>query len=110
MWVGAMTFWVVGLLLLGIGISNMKGNISSLHSYHRKRVTEENKKAFGKLVGGGTLIIGLAMIVYGILLFAFEKTQNEVFSLIGVVILIASIVVGSALSFYAMKKYNGGIF
>jgi uncharacterized membrane-anchored protein len=88
----------------------MTGNISTVHGYHRKRVTEENRKAFGKLVGAGTLIIGLAMIVYGILLFAFEQTQNEALSVIGVVILLAGIVAGSALSFYAMKKYNGGIF
>lgn len=104
------TVVVLGVAIAVIGIINMTGNISSVHGYHRKRVTEENKKAFGKLVGSGTLIIGLAMIVYGILLFAFEKTQNEALSVIGVVILIASIVVGSALSFYAMKKYNGGIF
>jgi uncharacterized membrane-anchored protein len=104
------TVAVLGILLSVIGVINMTGNISTVHGYHRKRVTEENRKAFGKLVGAGTLIIGLAMIVYGILLFAFEQTQNEAFSVIGVVILLAGIVAGSALSFYAMKKYNGGIF
>jgi uncharacterized membrane-anchored protein len=104
------TVAVLGILLSVIGVINMTGNISTIHGYHRKRVTEENRKAFGKLVGAGTLIIGLAMIVYGILLFAFEQTQNEALSVIGVVILLAGIVAGSALSFYAMKKYNGGIF
>jgi uncharacterized membrane-anchored protein len=104
------TVVVLGIILAVIGVINMTGNISSVHGYHRKRVTEENRKAFGKLVGAGTLIIGLAMIVYGILLFAFEQTQNEALSVIGVVILLAGIVAGSALSFYAMKKYNGGIF
>jgi uncharacterized membrane-anchored protein len=104
------TVAALGILLSVIGVINMTGNISTVHGYHRKRVTEENRKAFGKLVGAGTLIIGLAMIVYGILLFAFEQTQNEALSVIGVVILLAGIVAGSALSFYAMKKYNGGIF
>ena len=70
------TVAVLGIILSVIGVINMTGNISSVHGYHRKRVTEENKKAFGKLVGGGTLIIGLAMIVYGILLFAFEKSAQ----------------------------------
>ena len=56
------------------------------------------------------LIIGIAMIVYGILLFAFEKTQLEFLTVIGVVELLISIAVGMAVSFYAMKKYNGGIF
>jgi uncharacterized membrane-anchored protein len=104
------TVAALGILLSVIGVINMTGNISTVHGYHRKRVTEENRKAFGKLVGAGTLIIGLAMIVYGILLFAFEQTQNEALSVIGVVILLAGIVAGSGLSFYAMKKYNGGIF
>jgi uncharacterized membrane-anchored protein len=104
------TVAALGILLSVIGVINMTGNISTVHGYHRKRVTEENRKAFGKLVGAGTLIIGLAMLVYGILLFAFEQTQNEALSVIGVVILLAGIVAGSALSFYAMKKYNGGIF
>jgi hypothetical protein len=58
----------------------------------------------------GTLIIGLAMIVFGILFLVFEQTQVEALVIIGVVELIASILVGMIISFYAMKKYNGGIF
>ena len=104
------TVAVLGIILSVIGVINMTGNISSVHGYHRKRVTEENKKAFGKLVGGGTLIIGLAMIVYGVLLYISEQTQNEAIVLIGTAVLIASIIVGTIVSFYAMKKYNGGIF
>ena len=55
----------LGILISILGVINMTGNISSLHWYHRQRVTEENRKPFGKLVGLGTLIIGLAMIVFG---------------------------------------------
>ena len=100
----------LGVLISILGIINMTGNISSLHWYHRQRVAEENKKPFGKLVGLGTLMIGLAMIVFGILFLIFEQTQLEVLVIIGVVELIASIVVEMIVSFYAMKKYNGGIF
>lgn len=100
----------LGLLVCVLGIINMTGNIYSLHHYHRQRVTEENRKPFGKLVGLGTLIIGLAMIVFGILLLIFEKTQLALLVIVGVVELIAGIVVGMIVSFYAMKKYNGGIF
>ena len=99
-----------GILISILGIINMTGNISSLHWYHRQRVTEENRKPFGKLVGLGTLIIGLAMIVFGILFLIFEHTKLEVLAIIGVVELIASITIGMIVSFYAMKKYNGGIF
>ena len=100
----------LGLLVCVLGIINMTGNISSLHWYHRQRVTEENRKPFGKLVGLGTLIIGLAMIVFGILFLIFEQTQLGALVIIGTVELIAGIIVGMIVSFYAMKKYNGGIF
>lgn len=100
----------LGILISVLGVINMTGNISSLHWYHRQRVTEENRKPFGKLVGLGTLIIGLSMIVFGILFLIFEQTQLEVLVIIGVVELVVSIIAGMFVSFYAMKKYNGGIF
>lgn len=100
----------LGILISILGILNMTGNISSLHWYHRQRVAEENRKAFGKLVGLGTLIIGLAMIVFGILYLIFEYTQLEILVIVGAIELIASIIVGITISFYGMKKYNGGIF
>ena len=73
-------------------------------------MTEENRKPFGKLVGLGTIIIGLAMIVFGVLFLIFEQTQLALLVIIGVVELIAGIIAGMIVSFYAMKKYNGGIF
>ena len=100
----------LGLLVSILGIINITGNISSLHWYHRQRVTEENRKPFGKLVGLGTLIIGLAMIVFGVLFLIFEQTQLGALVIIGVAELIAGIIAGMIVSFYAMKKYNGGIF
>ena len=100
----------LGILISILGIINMTGNISSLHWYHRQRVTEENRRPFGRLVGLGTLIIGLAMIVFGILFLIFEQTQLEALVIIGTVELIVSIILGAFISFYAMKRYNGGIF
>ena len=100
----------LGAIISVLGAVNMTGNISSLHWYHRQRVTEENRKPFGKLIGLGTLIIGIALIVFGTLLFIHEYTQLIALVIIGVVELIAGIVLGMAISFYAMKKYNGGIF
>ena len=100
----------LGILISILGMINMTGNISSLHWYHRQRVTEEDRKPFGKLVGIGTLIIGLAMIVFGILLLIFEQTQLEALIIIGTVELIVGLIVGMLISFHAMRKYNGGIF
>ena len=100
----------LGILISVLAVINMTGNISSLHSYHRHRVTEEKRKPFGRLVGLGTLLIGLATIVFGVLSLIYEKTQVEALGVIGTAQLIAFIVIGMAISFYAMKKYNGGIF
>ena len=104
------TTLVVGILVSVLGIINMTGNISSLHRYHRHRVSEENKKPFGRLVGLGTLIVGVALMVFGGLMFVFEQTALQIVLVIAPIILIAGVVVGLAISFYAMKKYNGGIF
>ena len=100
----------IGIACVVIGIANMKGNISSLHSYHRSRVKEEDIPPFGRLVGLGTVIIGCAIIVFGALSIAAVLTENDVFVAIGSIIMASGIVIGMALSFYAMIKYNKGIF
>ena len=108
--VAFITLVTLGLLVCVLGVINMTGNISSLHSYHRKRVTEEERKPFGKLVGLGTLLVGIAMVVFGVLFLMFEKTQLDLYVILGTILLIAGIVAGMAISFYAMMKYNKGIF
>lgn len=100
----------VGILCIVLGAINMRGNISSLHSYHRHRVSEEDRLPFGKKVGLGTVIIGGAIIVFGGLSLATLYTENEVFTYVGLGILFAGLAVGIAISFYAMIKYNKGIF
>lgn len=104
------TTGILGVILIALGVMNMKGNISSLHWYHRQRVTEEDRKPFGKLVGLGTLMIGVAMILFGILFWIYEITTHVPYVIIGTVFLGVGIVVGLGLSFYAMIKYNKGIF
>ena len=100
----------LGLLTSVRGIVNMTGNISSLHSYHRKRVSEADRKPFGRLVGLGTLLIGIALILYGILLCVSEVTQSDLPATLGAVRRIVGGVLGIGISFYAMFKYNKGIF
>ena len=100
----------LGALLIVLGAVNTTGNISSLHSYHRRRVSEENRKPFGRLVGIGTILCGAGILLMGVASFLAEKTQISVFSVVGSVFLIVCFVVGLGLNFYAMIKYNGGIF
>ena len=100
----------LGILIIVFGIFNMKGNISSVHWYHRARVTKESRLQFGKLIGAGTIIIGVSIVVFGCSSLIFEITKKEVFITIGSAIVIIGIVIGIAMSSYAMFKYNKGVF
>ena len=108
-----MAFWVtliLGVLVIVMGAVNMTGNISSLHWYRRQRVTEENRKPFGRLVGLGTVIVGASVVLYGVCFLLYETTQSDLPVLIGTPLMILGIIAGLVISFYAMKKYNKGIF
>ena len=101
---------VVGAICIVLGILNMRGNISSLHSYHRRRVSEEDRIPFGKRIGLGTVICGVSLALFGVLEAVSEKTGNQALVLVGTVLLIIGLIVGLVLSFWAMIKYNKGIF
>ena len=101
---------VLGIVFIIIGIVNMSGNISLLHSYHRKRVAEEDKKPMGRVVGLGMLIIGGGMIPSGILFGIAELTSKAAFSVAGGVLLAVSMTVGLILNLYGIIKYNKGLF
>ncbi len=94
---------VVGVVLTVIGIVNMTGNISTIHWYNRRKVTEADTHKYGKCVGTGTVIIGVSIIVNFVLL---------IFNLSFAVpyVLIPAIVIGLAFILYAQFKYNKGIF
>ena len=101
---------LLGIVCIVLGVLNMKGNISTVHWYHRKRVSEENRLPFGRLVGLGTIIIGVALVVFAIFTLIATLTSNNLFYTIGGIELIVGLVIGIVISFYAMFKYNKGIF
>ena len=107
---GNIVIFLVGVICIVLGISNMKGNISSLHSYHRNRVSEEDRIPFGKQVGLGTIIIGIGIMVFSALSAITLYIENNIFVLVGTVLLIGAIIIGLVISFRAMIKYNKGIF
>ena len=107
---GNIVTFLVGVICIVLGISNMKGNISSLHSYHRNRVSEEDRIPFGKQVGLGTIIIGISIIIFSVMSAVTLYTENNIFTLVGTAVLIVGIIVGLIISFKAMIKYNNGIF
>ena len=101
---------ILGILISVMGIINMTGNINSLHSYHRHRVKEEDRLAFGRTVGSGTLTIGIGCVLFSVLMMIYDATATDALVWIGVAWLLLCIIIGLALSFWGMIKYNKGIF
>ena len=102
--------FLIGVVCIALGISNMRGTISTLHSYHRQRVSEENRLPFGKLVGIGTVICGAGVMLSSIFSALAEYMDNGVFITIGTALMIIGLVLGLGVAFFAMIKYNKGIF
>ena len=92
-----------GVISVALGIFNMRGNISSIHWYNRRKVTKENQKAYCFFVGLGTLIIGVGIIAAGII-------QVFIGAEVGAYFILGAILVGLSLILYAQIKYNRGIF
>ena len=108
--IGYITAIIVGIVCIILGIRNMMGDISTLHSYHRARVREEDVKPFGRQVGIGTIIIGGGIILFGILSIIADLLTLSALVFIGTGVLIAAIVVGLIIAVRAMIKYNKGVF
>lgn len=96
------TMLVLGILISVLGIVNIKGNISTIHSYNRRKVKEEDIPKYGKVIGTGTLIIGLSFIIGFIVSFWSEVMI--------VFVILPAVIVGLAFVLYAQFKYNKGIF
>lgn len=107
---GFIASFIVGIICIVLGILNMRGNINTLHSYHTSRVREEDKIPFGKAIGLGTIICGVAISAYSVLLAIALYAPNEALTLSGTLALIAGLVIGLAICIYALIKYNKGIF
>ena len=100
----------IGAFCVIMGILNCKGNISTVHSYHRKRVSDEDRLPFGKLVGLGTILNGVGLILFGVFSLLAQVLGMGSFNWVGGIFLIVFFVLGLVISFYAMIKYNKGIF
>ena len=101
---------IVGIIAIVIGIQNIKGNISSLHRYHRKRVSEADRLPFGRMVGIGTIIIGISIIFKAFFQFFSTSLNSNSLDIFGSVLLAIGMIVGFGLIIFAMIKYNRGLF
>ena len=93
---------ILGLFVSALGITNIKGNISTIHSYNRRKVKEEDVPKYGKVVGTGTLIMGVSFVLGYIVSFWSEAVMAF--------IILPAVVVGLGFLLYGQFKYNKGIF
>ena len=99
---GNLMLLILGLFCSVIGIVNIRGNISTIHSYNRRKVKEEDIPKYGRAVGTGTLIVGLAMVLGYIVSFWSHTAAS------GLILL--ALVVGMGFILYGQFKYNKGLF
>ena len=93
---------ILGVFISLLGIVNIMGNISTIHSYNRRKVNEEDVPKYGRAVGTGTLIIGVSLIAAFVTTFWSETAMSF--------IVIPALVIGLGFILYAQFKYNKGIF
>ena len=93
---------IVGIFISVIGIINIRGDISTVHWYNRRKVRQEDVPKYGKAVGTGSLIIGIAIIVAYVVSFWSETVITF--------IILPAFIVGLGFILYGQIKYNRGIF
>lgn len=77
---------VLGMCIIILGIVNIKGNISSIHWYNRRKITQETSKQYGKAMGIGSVIIGLSMSITAILQIIFKIETLWYITVAGIII------------------------
>ena len=96
-------YLLLGGILLALGVANIRGNISSIHWYNRRKVTEEDRTKYGKWVGAGTCTIGGSLVLSALLGMAFRAAALDY-------VVLGGCVIGLALILYGQLRYNRGIF
>ncbi len=94
---------IVGIVLVVMGVINMMGNISTIHSYNRKNVKEEDIPKYGRAVGIGTCIVGVGLVA-GFVLDLLKLSD------ILPLVLVPTVVIGLGFILYGQFKYNKGLF
>ncbi len=96
---------VVGIVLLIVGIIIRKGNVSLLHSYHYKNVTDI--EAYSKEMGSAVMLTCIPLLLNGfITLFSHIK----IVSVIGAVLFLAGMIICFIHIFKVQTKHNGRLF
>lgn len=103
--ISAVVSTVVGIVLLIVGILIRKGNVSILHSYHYKNVTDID--SYSKEMGSAVMFMSIPACINGFMtLFAHIK----IVSVISSVLLFAGLIICVIHIFKVQTKHNGSLF
>ena len=96
---------VVGIVLLIVGFLIRKGNVSILHSYHYKNVTDID--AYSKEMGSAVMFMSIPACINGFMtLFAHIR----IVSVISAVLLFTGMIICVIHIFKVQTKHNGSLF
>ena len=103
--ISAVISTVVGIVLLIVGILIRKGNVSILHSYHYKNVTDID--AYSKEMGSAVMFMSIPACINGFMtLFAHIK----IVSVISAVLLFIGMIICVIHIFKVQTNHNGSLF
>ena len=94
---------VLGLFTIAIGLANIKGNISLIHWYNRRKVTEEDAPKYGLVVGTGIVIMGAGLVVSFFVMTFWSEYIADIITLV-------TCIGGFIVALFGQFKYNKGIF
>lgn len=107
MLVYSLIMFAVAALCLWIGISIYRGNTNLIHDYHRTRIKESERLAYGRAFAKGLFVLCGGLFLSGaISLFGDSKP----FVLASDAVLAAGIVISIVMIMRVQRKYNGGLF
>ena len=102
--ISAVVSTVVGIVLLIVGFLIRKGNVSVLHSYHYKNVTDID--AYSKEMGSAVMFMSIPACINGFMtLFAHMK----IVSVISAVLLFTGTIICVIHIFKVQTKHNGSL-
>lgn len=103
--ISAVISTVVGIVLLIVGFLIRKGNVSILHSYHYKNVTDIG--AYSKEMGSAVMFMSIPVCINGFMtLFAHIK----IVSVISAVLLFTGMIICVIHIFKVQTKHSGSLF
>ena len=103
--ISAVISTVVGIVLLIVGLLIKKGNVSILHSYHYKNVTDID--AYSKEMGSAVMFMSIPACING---FMTLFSHIKIVSVISAVLLFTGMIICVIHIFKVQTKHNGSLF